>query len=283
MAILHKLVQLLFLLQVSILYKILQNSDSFYCALSGSSLNTNVTTQWQQAAEVKDEIIYDLMPMIINYDTGERRVRPYSEFFAPPEVKDPNFNSRVELAEESIRKMADYSAGMNTKLAEYLVEVLREWSSAKTVFIDLESRIEAEKDKIRRAMDAKVAAIGKELSRQQQLHEKNLEKIRALEKKMQEYAKMEIEYHMCQEKLDAAELQVKELKLQLSELKVVHDALIEEGEQKSSEILSLGSTISQLQDNLKELESHCESVTKISQELSAALQSMTEEKESYQV
>jgi chromosome segregation ATPase len=223
------------------------------------------------------------MPMIVNYDTGERRVRPYSEFFAPPEMKDFNFNTRVELAEESMRKMVDYSANMNSKLSEYLVEVLREWSSAKTAFIDLEPRIEAEKDKIRRVMEAKVAALGKELSRQQQLQEKNLEKIRILEKKIQEYSKMEIEFQICKEKLEAAEFQLAEVRLQLSELKTVNQALIDEGKVKKNEMAALNHTISQLQKEVTKLENHCESISKTSNELSEALQTMTNEKEVFKV
>lgn len=247
----------------------------------GSTIGTTLTQQWQQSCAVKDELIFELMPNVVNYDTGERRVRPYNEFFAGE--RETNFQSRIQLAEEAMGQMADYSVGMSAKMSDYLVEVLREWSTAKSVFIDLEARIEAEKEKIRRTMDAKIAALGKELNRQQILNEKTLEKTRGLEKKINEYVKMEIAFKECQSQLDTTQWKLGEANEKLRDLHAVHNDTVRDLQAREHDIVGLNEEIARLQEIIANLHRDVENLTATSESLDAALQSMTAERDDLNV
>lgn len=280
--------------------------------LAGSTLNASVTQQWQEAVQIDEEVLLSLLPTVVNYGTGERRNKSLNEFMEDkihiypynPKIataidkkdpNNPNLNSegidetiyqyfpKFQQLKSSIQKMHDQTQFMNTTLSEYFIEVLRDWSSAKTVFLELDKRLENEREKARKPLDMKLLTISKELNKMTALYEKNMELMRNLEIKLKEYEKYEAELKRCELKLIDTQAQLEVLMTEHSELSKEHQLLVEKKEKLSKEIESYEELVERL---YKEIADHKSEITQLKDKirsLEGSLQVMTDDRDEVQV
>jgi hypothetical protein len=279
--------------------------------IAGSTYNSSLTTAWQKACCISPSIIQDLTPVIVNYDTNERRSKTYEEFLqstvvtgatsiardeqsAITENADQDQNSleaklddassvmtvatsntvfplqtyeeKLVTVLETVEKMQSYGETIKDRLNEDMVEVLREWSTSKTVHLELDERLELERDKVRRAGELKLAAVAKELAKVMAMNEKTQERLRDAEIKLKDIPALTAENQRAQQSLAETKEKLDTVEIRLADrIKDYHDL------QRVS--TAQYNKISNLESTLEDLE---QQVTAVSSELQTEkLQKMT--------
>jgi hypothetical protein len=280
--------------------------------LAGSTHNAALTHSWQEKIQIPEDVLVSLLPSVVNYETGERRNRslfeyleekitiyPYDPKLATalisgnsnaiktsenPHLKDGIdetiflYFPKLLQMNSSMMKMKDHTNELNSHLTEDLVEVLREWSTAKSVFLELEKRLETEREKTKKPLEMKLNTISKELTKVTALYEKSIETIRNQETKIKEYEKYEVELKKCELKLVTTQHQLDELVVQHSQLKVKHSDLIDEHTASKHILIEKDDDIRRLNSDVSENLDKIASLEKIIKDLKEALANMTYER-----
>jgi hypothetical protein len=277
--------------------------------LAGSTHNAALTHAWQEKIQIPEDVLVSLLPSVVNYETGERRnkslfeyleekitIYPYDPKLATalisgnsnatktsenPYLKDGIdetiflYFPKLTQMNQSMNKMKDHTSELNNHLSEDIVEVLREWSTAKTVFLELEKRLETEREKTKKPLEMKLNTISKELTKVTALYEKSIETIRNQEAKLKEYEKYEVELKKCELKLITTQHQLDELVVQHSQLKVKHSDLIDEYTSSKHTIIEKDDEIRRLTFDVSENLEKISLLEKIIKDLKEALAEMT--------
>jgi hypothetical protein len=294
--------------------------------VAGSTYNSHLTSAWQQACHIPASMVQDLTPLIVNYDTNERRSKTYEEFLhnaiAPSQQPAPTdtattttaggddqstmgggdgtvtapgdehsvaatatstqlktddssvvsmdtavtaatqlsvlplpvYEEKLVRALDTVQKMQEYGEQVKDRLNEDMVEVLREWSTSKTVHLELDERIELEREKVRRAGEVKLAAVAKELAKIMAMNEKNQEKLRDAEIKLKDIPMLTAENQRKQQALTEVKEKLESTETRLADrIKDFHDLQRVSTAQQN--------TIATLETNVHGLEQHISLVT----------------------
>jgi hypothetical protein len=284
--------------------------------LAGTTLNASVTQQWQDEVKLDEEMLLSLLPTIVNYETNERKIKsltdyledtiriyPYDPKFlttitekSPLQIRafNPNMNEngidetvtqyfpKFSQMESGIIKIHDYINSLNSSLSAMFIEILRDWSSAKTIAYELDKRLENERERTRKPLEMKVQTISKELSKITSLYEKNLDLTRNYEIKLKEYEKFEGELKKSELKVIDTQKEVASLAEKLSDLTIKYHKLLEENKELCHTINRHETTMDNNADEIKELKTHVKELEAKVKGLIEALDAMTELKNKFE-
>lgn len=153
-----------------------------------SPLGPAVTQRWQEEVKLHDAVFSALLPTV-DAATGKITVKESSDFFNT-NLLDPTAKvagainiliDKVKLAQESAVQMHHYAADASKAVSEKLVGVLRDWAKVKNAFYEMDSKIAAEKDKVRKVLESRIADLTKEKASLGVVCNKHEERIRVLE------------------------------------------------------------------------------------------------------
>jgi chromosome segregation ATPase len=243
--------------------------------LAGSTLSSNITTQWQEECKISDDIILDLLP-VVNYDTGERELKKFDRFFESESQEKTS--GKVALCLDTISKMSQYTTDSTLKLNSYLVDVLKDWSKAKGVFFDLDARIESEREKLRKQLEVRMNALARDVTKINKLYENALDKITKLETKVKELVRVEAELAICTTKLEEAEYNADVKTAQMEELRIATSTAQAQLARSNSIIFAHEGELTQLNVLLSKTQTSLEVSQQKAAILDADLTKMTTEK-----
>lgn len=126
------------------------SSSSLKC-----SVGTKLTAHWQEECQLDSHIVSALTPMV-DFQTGVISYKSYNEFFGSDEQTQVE---RVEFALEALKRMQSYADDSLLAVGEELVDVIKEWSDAKTVFVELDLIVEKEKNKVKTELTKQINAL----------------------------------------------------------------------------------------------------------------------------
>jgi hypothetical protein len=199
---------------------------------------------------------------------------------APQNSDVMEYAPRIQLLQESLRKIVDYEKQTHLCIvSEWIVPTLQDWSGAKTIQFELENRIEHERDKVRKPLETKLNALGKELTKMTVVNEKNLEIIKNLEKKIQEYEKYEKELRVCEVKLKETTKQLESAVSDFNDLGVEKHNLLTELAARATKITGLEGEIKSLQQDAVQLNKQIGSITKANESLQQTIQTLNSQRD----
>ena len=132
-----------------------------------------MTAHWQEECQLDSHIVSALTPMV-DFQTGNISYKSYNEFFG---TDDHTQIERVEFAYEALKRMQSYADdsllavgegimiintydnNTNILIIIELVDVIKEWSDAKTVFVELDLIVEKEKGKVRTELTKQINSL----------------------------------------------------------------------------------------------------------------------------
>lgn len=115
---------------------------------------------WEVSTKLNETLKHELAPRV-NHTTGQLTYKHYLEYFG---VDEDFYTAKIDMAEEGLQKMIHYETETLQHLNGYIVSVLKEWSEAKAIFVDIDSILERERAKVKEAADLEYNKIITELS-----------------------------------------------------------------------------------------------------------------------
>lgn len=248
-------------------------------------MNANLTSQWQEECAISDEIILPLVPVpVASGNSLEKENQKFTAFFDINSAdKQFDMNKRIALANDTIAKMSIYASDATDKCAVYLVDMLKDWSNAKNVTFEMDTRIDAEKEKLRKQLELRMNAMARDVAKVNKLYEASVEKNMKADLRIKELQKFEMMYNETKNKLEESEFNVG-----------LRDGIIAELRQQTAEQLNELSlnkltidaqekSIAELSDVLKQTQELLQVSGENARKLEQDLNSMTEDRDKYLV
>lgn len=244
--------------------------------LAGASLGVNqLTGEWQKQLDIDAELVTSLTP-VLDFSTGRRRDKMFFEYF--PADSQEKIHDKLGLSLDAAHKMASYVEDTGERVRDYLVDLLKDWSSAKTVVVDLDRRLEDERGKVKRQMELRVKAVGKELTKNQAQNERHQEQIKELEHQMVELQKVDTKFRECQLALEARNVSHADQGLEIAELKRVVMKHEREAAINSDTIGTLEAIVAERNQIISSTEERLDQNISLAQRLQQDLTTRTEER-----
>ena len=247
-----------------------------------------VSNKWQEELKLNPALVDSLFPAI-DAASGKYSMKDASEFFNTKAVSPANtgvlsvLQEKAQLAEESAQQMRTYAASCSKFVTDKLVGVLKDWAKAKGAFYEMDSKIAAEKEKVRKVLEARIGELTKEKVGLSTVVLKHEERIKALESTEAQLQSTQFQLKKAtgevQGKLDA----IRELEDSLSEL---HDEVYQRKTQEKElgeTIESLSADIGALQLGQEELRNEVSKEQATLQDTKVVLGQVSEERDHFQV
>lgn len=147
-----------------------------------------MTLKWQEEVKLHETVLTSLLPTV-DAATGKISAKEASDFFNT-NLLDPTAKvagalniliDKVNLAQHSADQMQHYAADASKAVSDKLVVVLRDWAKVKNAFYEMDSKIAAEKEKVRKVLEIRIADLTKEKAQLGVVCNKHEERIRVLE------------------------------------------------------------------------------------------------------
>ena len=120
------------------------------CVPLAMSTMGEALSSWQTAVRMDMDVADKLEGYIEGQDDNEMLCyTPYGEFFGRD---DDLFLPRADVAMAQLEKMTQYCNYCSTHLNNYLVDVLKDWSSSKSVSVEINSIIEKSQNSVKEEM-----------------------------------------------------------------------------------------------------------------------------------
>ena len=253
--------------------------------LAGSSLNGNLTAQWQEECGISDEIIVPLVPLpVANGSSLAKENQKFTAFFDINNMdKQFDINKRIALAVETIEKMSTYATDASDKCAVYLVDMLKDWSNAKGVTFEMDTRIDAEKEKLRKQLELRMNAMARDVAKVNKLYEQSLDKNAKADVKIKELQKYEMMYRETVTKLEESEFNVGLRDQIISELRQQTAEQLNELSLNKIMMADQDKSIAELTDLLKQTQELLQSSGENGRKLEQDLNTMTEDRDKFLV
>ena len=153
-----------------------------------SPLGSAVTLRWQEDVKLHDTVLAALLPAV-DPITGKITAKDSSEYFNTT-LLDPTSKvagamniliDKVSLAQESVDQMQIYATDASKAVCDKLVVVLRDWAKVKNAFYEMDNKIAAEKEKVRKVLEGRISDLTREKATLSALCTNHEDRIRVLE------------------------------------------------------------------------------------------------------
>lgn len=147
-----------------------------------------VTAKWQEEVQLHTAVISSLLPQV-DPATGKIACKAVGDFFNPSPL-DPNnrpatafavLQEKAQVAERAAHQMQNYAIECAKSITEKITPILKDWAKAKNVVYELDAKIFAEKEKVRKALEVRIADLTKDKLLLNSTLKKADERIKALE------------------------------------------------------------------------------------------------------
>lgn len=128
----------------------------------GGMLGAKLTPVWEKQTEIDSEIVFKLTS-VVDAATGNIIDHTYDNYFELDKLNANTLNKQMLTVKDTISKMSFFNDESLILLSSLTIEVVREWSQAKTVFIEIDDRIAQCKEEVKSRMNAEVNILKKEL------------------------------------------------------------------------------------------------------------------------
>jgi predicted nucleic acid-binding Zn-ribbon protein len=159
------------------------------CFLTGLSMaGPVVTNKWQEALHLNDALMGSLIPKV-DPSTGKIASKEVGEFFNPKPLDAANktttalanLQEKAHVAEQAAYQMQQYAAECSKFVSDKITPVLKDWAKAKNAVYEMDAKITAEKEKVRKALETRIGDLTKDKLTLNQTLKKAEDRIRALE------------------------------------------------------------------------------------------------------
>jgi predicted nucleic acid-binding Zn-ribbon protein len=159
------------------------------CFLTGLSMaGPVVTNKWQEALHLNDALMGTLIPKV-DPSTGKIASKEVGEFFNPKPLDAANktttalanLQEKAHVAEQAAYQMQQYAAECSKFVSDKITPVLKDWAKAKNAVYEMDAKITAEKEKVRKALETRIGDLTKDKLTLNQTLKKAEDRIRALE------------------------------------------------------------------------------------------------------
>ena len=220
--------------------------------IAGLTVGTDALTPlWEKNFETDSEMVFKLTGLI-EPRSGDIVNNSYVDYFFAPKMdnnedsnaasnssSNSNTNpmeilaSRLEVLHKSVANMTHYETNARGDFSGLAIDVLREFSRAKTAFADMDDRIAKSEDAVRKAMTLEANALKREV----QLHQGKYQALRESAKKLDEDIKSKVNI--------IRNLELLKPQLELAEEKI--GSLQKQSEERLTEVISLTGRLDILQ------------------------------------
>ena len=126
----------------------------------GTNTNSKLFQKWVQKVKLDSEFAQVLKPTDETDDNGAPIYSDFKNIFGET---SEDYKVGIADSNKALDKMGLYHDTEMPHMNTDLVDMLKDWSEAKLVFVDMESRIKLEKENTRKEMMVEVAEVAKEL------------------------------------------------------------------------------------------------------------------------
>lgn len=246
--------------------------------------------KWQEELKLNDTLLQALLP-VADGATGEFSPKGSSSFFNT-KMLDPTskvrgatnlIQEKVFCAHENVEKMQKYASEANKVVGEKLLTVIKDWAKAKTAFYEMDAKIAAEKDKVRKILEVRITDLTKDKTALGTACSKHEARIAALERTERELDTANLGLKKFTKEIAEKQVEINEFETTVMELQT------EVAAKKKLETFQT-SKIGELQTNIKALETGAEQLkAEIAQKVAAIAQAkvehtdVSEERDHFQV
>lgn len=158
--------------------------------------------------------------------TGKIASNTVDEFFNPKPL-DPNnrtatayavLQEKAQVAERAAYQMQSYATDCAKVITEKLTPILKDWAKAKNVVYELDAKILAEKEKVRKALEVRIADLTKDKLLLNSTLKKTEERVKALEHTEQDLVTCQFDLKKTQGEVERKMQAIEELEVTIKEL-----------------------------------------------------------------
>jgi len=204
----------------------------------------------------------------------------------PPTIKPINnsdvmeYAPRITLLSESIQKIIHYEKETHVSMvSNWLSTILQDWSNAKQIQLELDNRLEHEREKVKKPLEMKLITIGKELSKMISINEKNLETIKLLERKVLDGEQSERSFKATEEKLHSIKNELNALNNSYNIIENEKQELISQLHIQTNQIHVLEGDMIGLQQNMTSLQTNLQREILDKEQLQQTIQTLLIQRE----
>ena len=220
---------------------------------------------------MNEDIISDLTPTT-DPDTGRHVTKNYRDYyFAGYSYDYFDVTEKINMSLDITKKMGEFIHDITDQVNDSLTELLGDWVEAKSIAAGMDRRIEEEKAKVAKILEAKIGAMTRELLKKNADLEKQQAKVKEIEVKIKEMGLLETELKQTKQKLADREFDVTQRTAKLHKVEEELEALKAEKKDCEEKIGSLAQERSELQEVVEgtrqELRSREEELTTTKEQL----------------
>jgi chromosome segregation ATPase len=246
--------------------------------------------KWQEQLQLEPTLITSLLPYV-DPSTGKLTTRTVDDFFNTKILNPANkyssalavLREKAQVAEQTVYQMQQYVADSSKTVSDKITPILKDWAKAKNAFYEMDAKIAAEKEKVRKVLETRIADLTRDKLGLGQLCKKHEDRIASLEG-------TEKELEACKGNLNKANKEIQAKVDSIAELDLTITELNDEIYQRKTKESELSETIAQLtavgagleQDKLQLQATVAQNVLDLKQ-VRHELAEMTEERNHFQV
>mmetsp|Transcript_23113 Transcript_23113/g.31648 ORF Transcript_23113/g.31648 Transcript_23113/m.31648 type:complete len:1549 (-) Transcript_23113:69-4715(-) len=261
--------------------------ETLRCSATASAeslmAGNKVHNKWRRESQI-DEALFKTLDSCISTDDDEEEIEKKInlDFFGAPKQElgnklysEEGMATAVNLTLEAAEKMSNIAENYHSKFANDLINVLQDWATAKTAYLNMDTLVEVEKEKVRNELTIKLTALSEELNKRKSMYDAKCDQIESLQDHLKSLLTVEKKMIESEKKIEKLEKDEKKNLGDMSKLNQTIGELrskLEVAGTKQSESESLIMELKKsLKLNVTKLKNEGEKIVELNQQLSNAI------------